>query len=48
MNKVNNLSLEDFCEERLITLICYYYNKSISSAIIEAFGDEFMGIINRI
>lgn len=39
---VNILSLEHFCENRLTTLICDYYNKSITSAITETFSEEFM------
>lgn len=39
---VNSLSLENFYENGLSTLICDYYNKSIATAITEAFEDEFM------
>ncbi len=39
---IDILTLKDFCENRLSTLICDYYNKSISAAITEAFEDEFM------
>lgn len=39
---INILSLESFYENRLSTLICDYYNKSIPTAITEAFEDEFM------
>jgi len=39
---VNILSLEHFYENKLSTLICNYYNKSIAIAVTEAFGDEFM------
>lgn len=39
---INNLSLENFYKNGLSTLICEYYNRSIASAITEAFEDEFM------
>jgi len=39
---LNILSLEHFYDSKLSTLICDCYNKSIASAITEAFGDEFM------
>jgi hypothetical protein len=38
---INNLTLGDFYRNKLSTLICEYYNKSIPNAIIEAFEDEF-------
>lgn len=39
---INSLSIEDFYMNRLSTLICHYYNKSIVRAITEAFEDEFI------
>ena len=34
--------IENFYENRLSTLICNYYNKSITNAITGAFQEEFM------
>jgi hypothetical protein len=39
---VNFLTLENFYDNRLSTLICNCYNKSITNAVTEAFEDEFM------
>lgn len=39
---INELSIEHFSENKLSTLICDYYNKSISAAIIESFNNEIM------
>lgn len=38
---IDNLSVEDFVSNKLSTLICNYYNKSIIKAVIEAYHEEF-------
>lgn len=39
---VDKLTIEDFYNNKLTTLIENYYNESISKAVIEAYGEEYM------
>lgn len=39
---VDKLTIEDFYNNKLTTLIENYYNESISRAVIEAYGDKYM------
>lgn len=38
---ISNLTVENFVDNKLSTLICDYYNKSIVKAVIEAYECEF-------